>query len=148
MTNHREDRDARIALALELELGSGRHGASARVELLEWAGEAKRVARVTLRGWIGGAAQRRLERAFVDLAARDVDHVVLDCRRVLHLGDRVAHRLVDAASRFEAGTGRVEVWGLSGRLSRRLAAPRVRCWPRADDAAGVQLLEPAGEYAS
>ncbi len=148
MTTDREDRDARTALALELELGSGRHGASARVELREWAGEAKRVVRVTLRGWIGGAAQRRLERAFVDLAARDVDHVVLDCTGVRHLGERVARRLVDAASRFETCTSRVEVWGLTGRLSRRLAAPRVRCWPRPDDAADVQLLEPAGEYAS
>jgi len=90
---------------------------------------AHRALRVTLRGWIGGADRRRLERAFSRLPARDVDHVVLDCSGVRHLGGRVAGRLIDAALTFETRTGGVEVCGLSGRLSRRLATPRVRCWP-------------------
>jgi len=90
---------------------------------------AHRVARVTLRGWIGGADRRRLERAFSRLPARDVDHVVLDCRGVRQLAGRVAGRLIHAALTLETRTGGVEVCGLSGRLSRRLATPRVRCWP-------------------
>lgn len=136
----------RTAMSLELELGHGRHGASARLELLDWMETpAHRVARVTLRGWIGGAARRRLERAFVNLAARDVDHVVLDCCAVRHLGGRVAHRLIDAALTLETRTGGVEVCGLSGRLSRRLATSRVRCWPAASSPVSH---EPKIEYAS
>ena len=73
----RAGRDARTALAFELELDP--HGASARLELLDWdAIPARRVARVTLRGRLSAAALRRLEGALMDLAARDVDHVVLD----------------------------------------------------------------------
>jgi predicted short-subunit dehydrogenase-like oxidoreductase (DUF2520 family) len=106
-------------------------------------GPAHRVARVTLRGWIGAAARRRLERAFSNLAARDVDHVVLDCSAVQHLAGRVAGRLIDALT-LET-TGGVEVCGLPGRLSRRLATGRVRCWP---SAAPVPSPSPALEYAS
>ena len=104
---------------------------------------AHRVARVTLRGWIGGADRRRLERAFSRLPSRDVDHVVLDCRGVRHLAGRVAGRLIDAALTLETRTGGVEVCGLSGRLSRRLATGRVRCWPvfAATPAAG-NTIEP------
>lgn len=135
----------RTALSLELALGHGRHGGSARLEVLDWTeAPAHRVARVTLRGWIGGAARRRLERAFVNLAARDLDHVVLDCRAVRHLGGRVAHRLIDAALGLETRTGGVEVCGLSSRLSRRLATARVRCWPGAP----VSRSHSAIEYAS
>lgn len=136
----------RTALKLELELGSGRHAASARLELLDWMeSPAHRVARVTLRGWIGGAARRRLERAFFNLVARDVDHVVLDCREVQHLAGRVAGRLIDAALTLETRTGGVEVCGLPGRLSRRLATARVRCWPAA---APIPAPSPTLEYAS
>jgi len=136
----------RTALKLEMELGAGRRRASARLELLDWIeSPARRVARVTLRGWIGGAARRRLERAFVNLAARDVDHVILDCHAVQHLGGKVAHRLIDAALMLETRTGGVEVCGLPGRLSRRLATSRVRCWPAGHAAAG---RESAFEYAS
>lgn len=122
---------------------SGRHAGSARLELLDWMeSPAHRVARVTLRGWIGAAARRRLERAFSNLAARDVDHVVLDCSAVQHLAGRVAGRLIDALT-LET-TGGVEVCGLPGRLSRRLATGRVRCWPSAAPAPS----SPALEYAS
>jgi hypothetical protein len=135
----------RTALKLELELRSGRHAGSARLELLDWMeSPAHRVARVTLRGWIGAAARRRLERAFSNLAARDVDHVVLDCRAVQHLAGRVASRLIDALT-LETRTGGVEVCGLPGRLSRRLATGRVRCWPSATP---VPTPRPALEYAS
>ena len=106
---------------------------------------AHRMARVTLRGWIGGAACRPLERVFSNLAARGVDNVVLDCRAVQHLGGRVAGRLIDAALGLETRTGSVEVCGLSGRLSRRLASGRVRCWPSAEP---VPSPTPALEYAS
>lgn len=136
----------RTALKLELELGRGRHAASARLELLDWMeAPAHRVARVTLRGWIGGAARRRLERAFANLASPGVDHVVLDCRAVRHLARRAAGRLIEAALTLETRTGGVEVCGLSARLSRRLATGRVRCWPTAAHAAAG---EPALEYAS
>jgi anti-anti-sigma regulatory factor len=142
-------RDPRTALALELELGRGRRGASARVELLDWIeGTVRRVAHVTLRGRIGGAARRRLERAFEDLAARNVDHVVLDCTSVEHLGDREAHQLIHAASRLEARAGGMEVWGLSDRLNRRLSTARVRCWPGPEAARVVVAREPSVEYAS
>lgn len=123
-------RDPHTALALELELGRGRRGASARLELVDRIeGPARRVARITLRGWIGRAARRRLERAFLEWVARGVDYVVLDCRAVSHLGSRAAHRLVDAALMLEADSGGVDVCGLPAPLSRRLETSRVRCWP-------------------
>ena len=106
------------------------------------------MARVTLRGRIGGAARRRLVRAFQDLAARDVDHVVLDCTEVEHLGNRAAHQLIHAASRLDSRAGGVEVCGLSDRLSRRLSAARVRCWPGPEAAPPVAAREPSVEYAS
>lgn len=144
MIENRFGHDPRTALALELELGQGRRGASARVELLDWIeGTAGRVARVTLRGRIGGAARRRLVRAFEALAARDVDHVVLDCTGVEHLGDRAAHQLIHAALHLEARTGGVEVCGLPDRLSRQLSTARVRCWPGT-----VVARESSVEYAS
>ena len=136
----------RTALTLELELGGGRRPAFARLELLDWLeGPTHRVARVTLRGWIGGSARRRLERAFVNLAVGDVDHVVLDCRAVEHLARRAAGRLIDAALNLETRTGGVEVCGLPHSLSRRLSTSRVRCWPAL---VGRAPRAPALEYAS
>ena len=83
--------DARTTLAMNLDLG-GRHAASARVELLEQPGDS-RVARVALRGRIDRAAERRLERALVDLAPRRVSRVVLDCSDLRRLDGRQAERL-------------------------------------------------------
>ena len=141
----RVDDHSRTALAFEFELEGGSHGASARVELLDWDGApARRIVRVTLRGRLGGAARRRLERAFRDLAARDVDHVVLDCSAVERLGGRVALHLIHAAARIEARAGAVEVCGLPDHLSRRLSTAGVRCWP----ARAAAALGPMVEYAS
>lgn len=139
---------ARPVMVLELELGRGPQGASARVELLAGCGERPgRTARVALRGWIDRAAERRLERAFRDLAAHDVDHVVLDCRDVRHLDERAAHRLAAAAAHLGTGAGRVEVWGRPRRAGVRDGAPsRVAAGTLGGPVAGA--LEPSGDLAS
>ena len=148
---------ARLALALNLELSHGRHGASARVELQERpqapAG-ARRVARVTLRGWIDAVAERRLEQALDGLAARGVDQVLLDCAELRHIDYRLAPGLVSALERFEARAAGIVVCGLSRHLRDlfRLAGcePRVRCWPSSADLfdAPARPAEPSGEPAS
>lgn len=124
----------RLALALNLQLSHGRHGASARVELQERPQAlpgARRIARVTLRGWIDAAAERRLEQALDDLAARGVEQVLLDCAQLRHIDYRLAPGLVNALERFEACAAGIVVCGLSRHLRDlfRLAGcePRLRC---------------------
>ena len=136
----RADAEPRLALALNVELGHGRHGASARVELHERPPDGpapRRIARVALHGWIDRAAERRLESTLDDLATRGVDQVLLDCARLRHLDYRSAPALVDAVERFESRAGGVVVCGLSRHLRDlfRLAGceSRLRCWPSAED---------------
>ena len=156
MQRDQEPRLARLTLALNLELSYGRHGASARVELQERPHArpgARRVARVTLRGWIDAAAERRLEQALEDLAARGVDQVLLDCAELRHIDYRVAPGLVGALERFEARTAGIVVCGLSRHLRDlfRLAGcePRLRCWPSSSDLFdGPGAPEPTSERAS
>jgi anti-sigma B factor antagonist len=129
----------RPALALNLELSHGRHGAAARVEIHERpdAPGARRIALVSLRGWIDRIAQERLERALEDLAARCVDRVLLDCAQLRHIDHATAPVLVDALARFEARAGGVVVCGLSRHLRDlfRLAGcdSRLRFWPSASE---------------
>jgi anti-anti-sigma regulatory factor len=133
--------DGRTTLAMSFDLG-GRHAASARVELLEQPGDS-RVARVALRGRMDRTAERRLERALVDLAPRGVSRVVLDCSDVRRLDGRQAERLVAAMSRFEASSGPIDVCGLSAALRDRLGA-RARCWPPEEEPA-TPVLASHGE---
>ncbi|TMQ67493.1 MAG: STAS domain-containing protein [Candidatus Eisenbacteria bacterium] len=156
MPRDAESRDARLALALNLELSYGRHGASARVELQERphaAPGARRIARVTVRGWIDAAAERRLEQALDDLAARGVDQVLLDCAELRHIDYRIAPGLVSALERFEARTAGIVVCGLSRHLRDlfRLAGcePRLRCWPSSSELFDApRASEPSSERAS
>ncbi|HEY3216731.1 MAG TPA: STAS domain-containing protein [Candidatus Eisenbacteria bacterium] len=157
MARGSEGGPTRRTLALNLELSHGRHGASARVELQErpeaTAG-ARRIARVTLRGWIDAVAERRLEQALDDLAARGVDQVLLDCAELRHIDYRLAPGLVTALERFEARAAGIVVCGLSRHLRDlfRLAGcePRVRCWPSSAELfdAPARSPEPSGEPAS
>lgn len=120
-----------VALALNLELSRGRHGASARIELHDR--PEGRIALVQLRGWIDRHAVERLARSLDDLAARGADQVLLDCAQVRHLDYRLAPGLVRAVERFERHAGGVVVCGLSHYLRDlfRLSGceSRLRCWP-------------------
>ncbi len=109
---------ARLALAINLELSHGRHGASARVEVLEHAG--RHVARVGLSGWVEEVAMGRFEHAVSDLEARDVDGLILDCSRLRHVDARSVLRLTRAVAPFAGRREGLAVLGLSARLRERL----------------------------
>jgi anti-anti-sigma factor len=140
-----ETHDDRLALALNLELSDGRHGASARIELHER--PAGRLALVALRGWIDRSAVQRLDRTLSDLAARGTDQLLLDCSQLRHIDYRLVPPLVDSLARFESHAGGFVVCGLSHYLRDlfRLAGcePRLRCWPSA-----AELLLPASALGS
>ncbi len=148
----RRERDAdRIALALNLELSAGRHGASARVELRER--PIGRVVLLALEGWLDRVAVTRLGRTLDDLAARGVEHLLLDVAQVRHIDYRTVPALVEALTRFETRAGGFVVCGLSPYLRDlfRLAGceARLRCWPSAADLlAGPAACEPGREFAS
>jgi anti-anti-sigma factor len=132
--------DAHKALGLQMELSHGRHGASARLELYDRpdAGPgARRIARLSLRGWIDRTALTRLARALDDMASRGVDQLVLDCAELRHVDYRMTASLVECLERFESHAGGVIVCGLSRHLRDlfRLAGceGRLRCWPSADE---------------
>ncbi len=136
----RRDRDPdRIALALNLELSAGRHGASARIELRERA--TGRLALLTLGGWLDRVAVSRLVRVLDDLTARGVEQLLLDCSQVRHIDYRVVPALVDGLARFDSHAGGSVVCGLSHYLRDlfRLAGceGRVRCWPSAAELLGA-----------
>ena len=138
--------DAHKALGLQLELSHGRHGASARIDLYDRPDGrpgARRIARLTLRGWIDRTAMMRLARTLDDMATRGVDQLLLDCAELRHIDYRMTAELVACLEGFESHTGGVVVCGLSRHLRDlfRLAGceARLRCWPSADDL----LAEPA-----
>jgi len=139
----------RVALALNLELSAGRHGACARIELHDR--REGRIALVKLKGWIDAEAMERLERSLDDLAARGVDQVLLDCAQVRHLDYRRAPQLVRAVERFERQAGGVVVCGLSHYLRDlfRLSGceSQLRCWPSSAELLGASHESP-GECAS
>jgi len=109
---------ARITLAINLELGRGRHGAAARVELFERAG--RHVARIGLSGWVDDAAARRFERAVSDLGARGIEGLVLDCSRLRHVEPGCVSRLTRAVAPFTGCPQGLSVCGLSAHLRERL----------------------------
>lgn len=125
--------DLRPAFTLELDLGGGPRGASARLELRMGESSPRGVAHVALRGSIGRVAEQRLVRALGEWLKRGIDRVVLDCRDVRNLDPRRAHRLADAASRLEGG-GPVEIWGLprGGRPMAERVAAATTCGPRGE----------------
>jgi len=143
--------DDRLALALNLELSGGRHGASARIELHER--PSGRLALIALRGWIDRGAVQRLDRTLSDLAASGADQLLLDCSQLSHIDYRLVPLLVDSLARFETHAGGFVVCGLSHYLRDlfRLAGcePRLRCWPSAAELLSpVSVLEPGRECAS
>jgi anti-anti-sigma factor len=130
---------ARAALAVNLELSHGAHGASARLEWHERDG--RRVALLRLSGWIDRVALVRLERTLEDLAERGAGDVVLDCSRLRHIDYRQVPALVNALTRYESRAGGLAVCGLSVYLRDlfRLGGcePRLSCWPAASDLLGT-----------
>src|SRR5690349_16687239 len=98
------------AVALNLELSHGRHGASARIEIHEKA--SGRVALLALRGWLDGAAMSHLGRTLDDLALQGVGHLLLDCSQLDHIDYRMVPSLVERLERFESRSSLV-VCGLS-----------------------------------
>lgn len=131
---HEPLRSGRHTVALNLDLAHGRHGATARLELHDQAGE--RVALLQLRGWLDEIAVRRLEEA-LDVSARGAIHLLLDCSQLRHIDYRLVPRLVAALQRFETHAGGFVLCGLSHYLRDlfRLAGcdQALRCWPSADD---------------
>ena len=143
--------NARVPLAINLELRRGRHGASARVELHERAGGT--VALVEVRGWIERVALGRLARILEDLALADVCRLLLDCSLLRHIDVRLVAPLVESLGRFTSDHGTVVVCGLSHQLSHRLraAAPAsgFSCWPSAAELlASPFAFERAREWAT
>ena len=144
-------RESRLAMALNLELTHGRHGATARLELHERGNG--RVALLALRGWIDDIATRRLESALDDLAARGASQLVLDCSQLRHVDYRLLPSLVASLERFESHAGSFAICGLSHYLRDlfRLAGcdGALRCWPSADELlAATGTLEAGREFAS
>ena len=144
-------RDSRRALALNLELTHGRHGATARLELLERGGN--RVALLALRGWLDSVATQRLESALDDLAERGASQLIIDCSQLRHVDYRLLPSLVASLERFESHAGSFVICGLSHYLRDlfRLAGcdGALRCWPSAEELLGtVGAIEPGREFAS
>jgi hypothetical protein len=108
---------ARLALAINLELSHGRHGAAARVEVLDRGG--RRVARLGLSGWVEGVAMSRLERTVSELSERAPDGLILDCSRVRDVDHHSLPRLVRALAPFAERRDGLEVLGLTQRLRER-----------------------------
>jgi anti-anti-sigma factor len=131
-----------MALAVNLELSPGAHGAAARLEWHERAG--RRVALLKLSGWIDGAALAGLERTLENLTERGGSDLVLDCSRLRHIDYRLVPGLVETLTRYESRAGGLAVCGLSVYLRDlfRLGGcePRLSCWPSASE-----LLESAGD---
>jgi anti-anti-sigma factor len=103
--------DSRQALAVNLQFTRGRHGAAARIELHDR--PAGRLATLALRGWVDLSAERRIEQALEDLAARGANQLVLDCSLLRHIDYRMVPRLVQALGRFESRAGSVALVGMS-----------------------------------
>ena len=138
---------ARLALAINLELSHGRHGAAARVELLERAG--RRVARVDLSGWVEDVAMGRFERTVQDLAGRGVEGLILNCSRLRHVDHRCMRRLTAAMAPFALREEGLAVLGLSPGLRERYLSSANAA--RADCVASSPVAVPAAgerEWAS
>lgn len=144
-------RESRRAMALNLELAHGRHGATARLELLERG--SGRVALLALRGWLDQVATKRLETALEDLAAHGASQLVIDCSQLRHVDYRLLPALVASLERFESHAGSFVICGLSHYLRDlfRLAGcdGALRCWPSAEELLGAAgTIESGREFAS
>ena len=119
------------SVTLHLQFTHGRHGAGARLDVLER--PAGRIGLLSLRGWVDLSAQRGIERTLDDVAARGVARLVVDCAQLLHIDYRLVSRLADSLVRFEAQVAPVGVCGLSRYLRDlfRIAGgdSRLACWP-------------------
>ncbi|MEO5618825.1 MAG: STAS domain-containing protein [Candidatus Eisenbacteria bacterium] len=128
-------RTPRRAVALNLDLAHGRHGASARLELHDRGG--MRVALLSLRGWLDDIAVRRLEEALEDISERGASQLLLDCSQLRHIDYRMVPSLVTALERFETHAGGFVLCGLSQYLRDlfRLAGcdRTLRFWPSAEE---------------
>ena len=135
MVAHAGSTEGRTSVAINLQFTRGRHGAAARLEVHER--PAGRVGLLALRGWVDLSAERGIEHALDDLAARGVSRLVVDCSQLLHVDYRLVPRLADAMVRFEAHAGAVVLCGLSRYLRDlfRIAGceSRLCCWPSAAD---------------
>jgi anti-anti-sigma regulatory factor len=138
--------DSRQALAVNLQLTRGRHGAAARIELHDR--PAGRLATVALCGWVDLPAGRRIEQAFEDLAARGASQLLLDCSQLRHIDYRMVPRILEALAHFESTAGPVAVCGLSRylhdlfRLSGRDG--HLHEWPSAADVLAAGQGSPRG----
>jgi anti-anti-sigma factor len=134
--------DGRQTLAVNLQFTRGRHGAAARIELHERA--SGRLAMLALRGWVDASAERRIEQALDDLAARGATQLVLDFSQLRHVDYRMVPGLVQAIGRFESRAGAVALCGMSRYLHDlfRLSGCDVQLHTWSSVAA---LLAPAGQ---
>ncbi len=125
----------RHTVALNVDLAHGRHGATARLELHDQAGQ--RVALLALRGWLDDVAVRRLEETLDGVSERGASQLLLDCSQLRHIDYRLVPTLVAALERFESRAGGFVLCGLSHYLRDlfRLAGcdRALRCWPSAEE---------------
>jgi hypothetical protein len=139
---------ARSALAINLDLSHGRHGASARVEFHD--GEEGTCARVVVRGWIESVGFRRLRDILEDLARRGVVRLVLDCSELREIEGRCLAELIESLASLRSPAFDYQVCGLTPRLRERfrwagfdpsiLDAPRDRApLPTPDDESPREL---------
>jgi anti-anti-sigma regulatory factor len=105
---------ARTALAVDLELSHGRHGAGARIEFHD--GADGTLALVRVRGWIESVAQGRLVQILEDLAGRGVTRLALDCSQLRHIDYRLVGALVETLAHLEPPSIDYAVCGLSPHL--------------------------------
>jgi anti-anti-sigma regulatory factor len=107
----------RLALAINLELSHGDHGAAARIEIFESSSGSSAV--LALRGWIEHVAHGRLLETLEGLSARGVRHLVLDWSQVPHMDYRLVAPLIEALTRFESRSATCALRGLSQHLRDR-----------------------------
>lgn len=102
------------ALAVDLELSHGRHGAAARIEFHD--GADGTIAIVRVRGWIDSVALSRLQDILEDLARRGVARLALDCSQLRHIDYRLVAGLVATLTHLESGSLAYGWCGLSPHL--------------------------------
>jgi len=135
------------SLSLHLQFTRGRHGAAARLDVLER--PAGRVGLLSLRGWVDLSAQRGIERMLDEVATRQVSRLVVDCSQLLHIDYRLVPRLADALLHFESHVAPVGLCGLSRYLRDlfRIAGcdSRLAVWPTVADLLEAPVGAPGRE---
>lgn len=107
----------RSALAVNLDLSHGRHGAAARVEFDD--APDGTVARLLVCGWIDRVALSRLVAIVEDLARRGIVRLALDGSQIRHIDFRLVRNLVACLARLESTSFDYGVCGLSPALRDR-----------------------------